>query len=310
MQVAHRPIRVNLAYQISRQLIAARQIRHRVNNVEAVNCNVEAVNWQSYYDWRYRDLKAHFNEYFSIEAIIGKDILDFGCGGGSLSIVLTEAGAKSVHGVDLDERALEKFGERLKHYAGTRKPTFGRSSSGKKIDLPDHSFDCIVCFDVMEHVMDYKDIIFEWYRVLRPGGRVYIWWQPYWHPFGHHAHDWVPIPWAHIFLNGDEFREVCARIVDWPDFQPSVWDRNPDGSRKNRFRGPGTGKSFLNRLRVREFEQVCSDAGFEFARREFHPFSMPQPLKAISTLGTKLPGARDFLSAFAIYDLVASTPND
>jgi hypothetical protein len=89
-----------------------------------------------------------------------------------------------------------------------------------------------------------------------------------------------------------------------------VWDQNPDGSRKNRFRVPQAGQGFLNKLTVRQFERVCSDAGFEFARREFHPFSMPQPLKAISALGTKLPGARDFLSAYAIYDLVASTPND
>ena len=300
MQVAHTSLRVDLTYRIARRLIAARQARQGANNAEA-------VDWQTYYDWRYRSLKRQFNENFSIEAIIGKDILDFGCGDGSLSIVLMDAGAKSVHGVDLDERGLEKFRERLKRYAGTRQPTFSHSSSGKKIGLPDHSFDCIVCFDVMEHVMDYRDIIFEWHRVLRPGGKVYIWWQPYWHPFGHHAHDWVPIPWAHVFLNDDEFREVCARIVDWPDFQPSVWDRNPDGSRKNRFRVPDAG-NFLNKLTVREFERVCSDAGFEFARRQFHPFSMPQPLKAISALGTKLPGARDFFSACAIYDLVASSP--
>ena len=94
-------------------------------------------------------------------------------------------------------------------------------------------------------------------------------------------------------------------LVDWPDFKPSMRDLNPDGSRKNRFRVPDAGKDYLNELTVREFERVCSDAGFELARREFHPFSMPQPLKAISTLGTKLPGARDFLSACAIYELRA-----
>ena len=58
--------------------------------------------------------------------------------------------------------------------------------------------------------------------------------------------------------------------------------------------------NFLNKLTVREFERVCSDAGFEFARREFHPFSMPQPLKAISALGTKLPGP-ETSSPLALY---------
>ena len=128
MQVAHTSLRVDLTYRIARRLIAARQARQGANNAEA-------VDWQTYYDWRYRSLKRQFNENFSIEAIIGKDILDFGCGDGSLSIVLMDAGAKSVHGVDLDERGLEKFRERLKRYAGTRQPTFSHSSSGKKIDL-------------------------------------------------------------------------------------------------------------------------------------------------------------------------------
>src|SRR5688572_14960656 len=71
MKVARRSIRVDLTYQIARRLIAARQARQGANNAEA-------VDWQAYYDWRYRTLKAEFNANFSTEAIIGKDILDFG----------------------------------------------------------------------------------------------------------------------------------------------------------------------------------------------------------------------------------------
>ena len=107
MQVARRSLKVDLTYQIARRLIAARQARQGANNAEA-------VDWQTYYDWRYRSLKRQLNENFSVEAIIGKDILDFGCGDGFLSIVLMDAGAKSVVDiVDLDERGLEKFRERL-----------------------------------------------------------------------------------------------------------------------------------------------------------------------------------------------------
>jgi len=310
MQLAHRSFRVDLAYRIARRLVAARQAREAAADAPQDADSSAAVDWQAYYEWRYRALKAQFTENFSIEAIVGKDILDFGCGDGSLATMLMQAGANSVHGVDLDERGLERFADRLERYSEPRRPTFSRSTSGKTIDVPDRAFDAIVCFDVMEHVIDYREIIFEWHRVLRPGGKVYIWWQPYWHPFGHHAHDWVPIPWAHVFLSPDEFTEVCARIVDWPDFKPSLRDLNPDGSRKNRFRVPGAGKGYLNELTVREFERVCADARFELARREFHPFSMPQPLKAISALATKLPRARDFFSACAIYELVASSPAD
>ena len=230
MQATGNSIKVLLAYQVARRLVARRQKRTGINNATA-------ADWKTYFDWRYKSLKAQFTQNFGAGSVAGKDVLDFGCGDGSLSIILADIGARSVHGIDLDERGLAKFSERLKQYTGECRLTCSRSSSGKKIDLPDQSVDCIFCFDVMEHVIDYREIIFEWRRVLRPGGKVYIWWQPYWHPFGHHLHDWIPIPWVHTLLNEEEMDEVCARVVDWPEFKPSVWDQNPDGSRKNRFRG-------------------------------------------------------------------------
>ena len=64
MHVAHTSLRVDLTYRIARRLIAARQARQGANNAEA-------VDWQTYNDWRYRSLKRQFNENFSIAAIIG-----------------------------------------------------------------------------------------------------------------------------------------------------------------------------------------------------------------------------------------------
>jgi SAM-dependent methyltransferase len=227
-----------------------------------------------------------------------KDVLDFGCGDGALCYVLLDDGAKSAHGIDLDEKGLQRFAERLKIRQG---PTYGHATNPRKIELPDSSFDAIYCMDVMEHVMDYGPIIGEWHRVLRPGGSVYIWWQQHWHPYGHHAMDWIPIPWAHIFLNDKEINEVCARIVDWDGFDTPVWDRNPDGSRRNRFRDAGAGSGFLNKLTTWQFERCAQDAGFTFARRHFQSFGGWARLP--SRVLSRIPRVRDYFMACAVYEL-------
>jgi SAM-dependent methyltransferase len=293
-------IRTELTYRLARWLIARRQSRpHSDTEV--------ASDWGAYGDWRALALRNQFDENFRGTAL-GKDALDFGCGDGALCSVLLGAGAKSAHGVDLDTKSLARFAERLTRMNGAKRPTFSRSESTSSIDEADRSFDAIYCLDVLEHISDYAPIIREWYRVLRPGGSVYIWWQPYWHPYGHHVYQWLPVPWAHAFLSSKEMTEVCARIVDWPEFKEPVFDRHPDGSRRNRFREPGAdGDGFLNKLTVREFEGRCRGAGLTIKRRDFHPFTMPQPAKAISVALTKVPRVRDFFTACAIYELVKPT---
>ena len=287
-----RHIRVNIAYQVARYLVARRQAKHG-------GPRAEARDWSAYGEWRHTELRAQLADNFGLETAIGKDVLDFGCGDGALATTLMDAGAKSGHGIDVDQRGLDRFAERLRRYTG-KLPTYslGEYSS---IPLPSSAFDAIYCFDVLEHVMDYRAIIPEWFRVLRPRGSVYIWWQPYWHPFGHHVSDWVPIPWVHRFLNDNEMTEVCARVVDWPGFDAPLWDRRPDGSIRNRFREPHGG--FLNKLTVREFESVCADAGFTLARRQFTPFSMRQPARAISAALSKVPLTRDYFTSVALYEL-------
>jgi SAM-dependent methyltransferase len=292
--VAKARARVAIATHFARWLLTQKQARI----ISAV-----ATDWNTYGSWRDQKLQEQCTAFFGAESARGKDVLDFGCGDGQLCIVLANMGARSVHGVDISEPGLKRFEERLRAYGGNVRPTYSLSRNAAAIEAADESFDAIYCLDALEHIMDYEPIIHEWQRVLRPSGHVYICWQPYWHPYGHHAQYWAPIPWLHVLLTHDEINRVCEAIVDWQDFNAPIWDRNADGTKKNRFRDLNGNAGFLNELTIGEFERICAQAKLRIVRRQLRPFTVPQPLRLVSSTLSRVPPLQDYFTACAVYQL-------
>ncbi len=144
----------------------------------------------TYSNWRDDGLRRAFLRHFRPEDIAGKRVLDFGCGLGALSRIAEEMGAAEVTGVDIKPMWIEQ----AKSVGGSR-CTFQLEPDPHKISLPDSSVDVILSCWMLEHVMTYEDLIREWARVLTPGGRVLILWSVWRHPYGHHMHTIVPVPW-------------------------------------------------------------------------------------------------------------------
>ena len=89
-------------------------------------------------------------------------ILDIGCGTGAMSAKLAARG--TVVSADLSPVALSFCGRR----------GLGRQAAADAMRLPfrDRSFDLVVSLDILEHVPDDAAALGEFYRVLKPGGRV------------------------------------------------------------------------------------------------------------------------------------------
>lgn len=100
----------------------------------------------------------------------GMQILDIGCGTGSLCLELARLGAK-VTGIDISEAMLEVARDKARRTGMTVK--FLRADA---LHLPfeDASFDAVVSVTVMEFVPDLKRALAEAYRVLKPGGRLIV----------------------------------------------------------------------------------------------------------------------------------------
>jgi SAM-dependent methyltransferase len=99
----------------------------------------------------------------------GRTVLDAGCGVGWGSVVLADAGAASVVGVDINPQALASARER----AGDRAATFVQGDL-QELPFEDDAFDLVVCFEAIEHVPDPGRVLDGIRRVLAPGGLLVI----------------------------------------------------------------------------------------------------------------------------------------
>lgn len=93
----------------------------------------------------------------------GRACLDLCCGQGTLTALLTEAGAEAT-GLDFSRRMLDLAAERA---PGARLV----ESDAADMPFDDHSFDQVLCNFGMMHLPDQPRALREIARVLKPGGR-------------------------------------------------------------------------------------------------------------------------------------------
>ena len=103
----------------------------------------------------------------------GDRVLDVGCGQGRHTISAYLVADVHAIGVDIAEQDLITARQRLAEFPS--KPATQASCSfikGSAFDLPfeSNSFDKVICAEVLEHIPDYKQVLEEIRRVLKPGG--------------------------------------------------------------------------------------------------------------------------------------------
>lgn len=226
------------------------------------------TDYATYDGWRHDSLSDSWSR-FSDDLINGKEVLDFGCGDGQLSVYLSQTRSpKRVVGIDISMAGIERAkvkGPHLEWVLGTP----------ERMPLPDRSFDTILAFDCMEHVMQPLEIIKDWFRVLRPGGKVVIEWYPFRAWNGSHMENLVPLPWAHIIFGEYAMMRTAEKIYDLPEFPLCHWDRDENGNKlPNKWRRLSSFKdgNFLNELTVRQFLRMVKETGFEVSRFDTKKF--------------------------------------
>lgn len=100
-------------------------------------------------------------------------ILDAGCGEGNVATYLAEKYKYSIYGIDLLDFAIKKSISKSKELNLQNRLKF---QVGDYTSLPfkDKTFDGVYTMETLVHVPDYKKALKEFYRVLKPNGRLVL----------------------------------------------------------------------------------------------------------------------------------------
>jgi len=239
---------------------------------------------KSYAEWQFDkgiDTIQFFLEYTTAkEMFSNKVVLDIGCGAGGKTIFYASQGVQKIFGLEI----LEKYREEATNLAIQK--GFGNqfefvckdaASTGFESDL----FDTIIMNDAMEHVDDPEAVLKECFRILKPSGKIYINFPPYYHPFGAHLSDVIGIPWVHCFFSERTMIETYKDLVkDLPDGKSRKEFRistRQDGSEYF---------SYINKMTIRRFRKILKNFTVDYAECNYYK---EVPLRKAMTVLAKLP---------------------
>ena len=232
--------------------------------------NMQNDKEKTYAEWQFEkgaDTIAFYTKQYTVEEMFaGKRVLDIGCGAAGKSLYYVSCGAKHVTGIDVVAR-YENEAYTLAEKLGLRKQFSFIAGDAANLPFESGCFDTIIMNDAMEHVDEPERVLEECERVLCNGGRIFINFPPYHHPFGAHLSDAISIPWVHLFFRTKTLIAAYKKLVSTlPDGQQRIDFRiaqNADG--KEYF-------SYINQMTIKRFDKIMKKKNVAYYKREvFHP---------------------------------------
>lgn len=206
-------------------------------------------------------------------------VLDIGCGAGGKTLYYASQGAKMVYGIDVVAHYEAEANELAKEKGLADRFQFVLGDAAQ-LPFQENTFDTIIMNDAMEHVDQPLAVLKECYRVLKPGGKLYVNFPPYYHPFGAHLSDAIGFPWVHLFFDEktliEVYKEQVKNLPDGPDriqFRISKNDRGEEYF------------SYINGMTIKWFHEILPQTPFHLSYyREVPLRSFLSPLAKLPVL--------------------------
>lgn len=228
--------------------------------------------------------------------ILGKEILEIGCGHGGITCFLALNGAKKVTGIDLNTQNLgvaEQFQKQL------IQRLFGDSEHRLQVDFlerdasaclfADAAFDLVWAENVFEHFTDPAAVMKEAFRVLRPGGQLVVpVFSSIYSKYGTHTKQGLKVPWANLFFSE---ATICAVLYRMAQDQPRIFDMYPGLIERPEQLKDLRKYRDLNDITYGKFRKMAREAGFEI--RSFEPRPPAGWIGWIGRLLRRVPLLRD-----------------
>src|ERR1035438_4100128 len=169
-----------------------------------------------------------------LERIQGKTVLDYGCGPGWQAAAMRQAGARHVHGVDINDDWLS-HGRQLAASAGLDGVTFSKTADREKYDI-------VLSLGSMEHFGE-PDKELARMCSLTGGELLIAFAEPWYSPCGTHLGGTTKLPWLNLWFSERSLLNVRNLYPD-----------GSDGAK--RFEDVRGG---MNKMTVRRFERLIHD---------------------------------------------------
>jgi len=243
--------------------------------------NLQNDGVKTYAEWQFEkgtNTIAFFTKKYSSEQMFdGKTVLDIGCGAGGKSLYYAKMGAEKVIGVDIVPEYADESAALAEKLGLSDKFTFV-CSSACELPFSDGSFDTIIMNDFFEHVSEPKAALLEALRLLKAGGKIYVNFPPYFHPFGAHLSDAIYIPWVHLFFTQKTiikaYKELISGVLDEKERLKLRFSTDENG--KTRY-------TYINKMTVKRFKRLISEL-------QIHPkYLFYAPLRGFLKPLTKVP---------------------
>ena len=193
--------------------------------------------------------------------IIGKRVLEIGCGQGAVSYFHHRNFARSVVGIDLNREAMNA-GARIALDPDGNGPSFAEADA-HHLPFADGSFDLVIADNTFEHFTDPLRVMQEAYRVLAPGGVLHVpSFSSIYAKYGAHMKTFIKVPWCNLLFTQKVVVEVLAKLaeeqpriaLDYPAVKTRPLPVTIRGIRRH---------NDLNDITYRSFHRMAVSAGFD-----------------------------------------------
>src|SRR5262245_13112143 len=99
-------------------------------------------------------------------------VLEVASGSGGPALYLAQTTGCRVTGIDANEHGVATAAEMAAKTGQSARVTFKVANATAQLPFETNTFDALLCIDSMNHFPNRLEVLKEWHRVLRPGGRA------------------------------------------------------------------------------------------------------------------------------------------